>query len=151
MEEVNLKQVQPRANTVITTAFRYYEKNNNEAKKAYIKDRTDHQHIVTTAEDKNLPLLYQKVVAIGNVVRDIKVGDIVKINPLYYLDRKLVAQRESMQKDVLDMTGTRVIETYSELDYKFPFIKLDGEEHILLYDRDIDYIVLDADGLDYLK
>lgn len=146
MEELKLKKIQPRVNTVITTAVRYYEKNNNKAKDEYIKKRKDNQHLISLKEDKNLPKLVQKVIAIGPVVRDVKVGDIVKINPLHYLDRKLTQQRESLERDVLDLTGTRVKETYSELDYKFPTIDLDDNECLLLYDRDIDYIVLDADG-----
>lgn len=149
MEELKLKKVQPRANTVITTGQRYYEKNDKAAKDAYIKKRKDHQHLITTAEDKNLHLLVQKVIAIGPVVHDVKVGDIVKINPLHYLDRKLIQQRESLERDVLDLTGTRVKETYSELDYKFPTMNLDDEECLLLYDRDIDYVILDAEGEAY--
>jgi len=146
MEELKLKKIQPRANTIITTGQRYYEKNDKQAKDAYIKKRRDNQHLLTTAEDKNLHLLVQKVIAIGPVVHDVKVGDIVKINPLHYLDRKLVAQRESLERDVLDLTGTRVKETYSELDYKFPTIDINDEECLLLYDRDIDYVIIDADG-----
>lgn len=153
MEELKLKNIQPRANTVITTAIRYYEKNNKEAKDKYIKTRKDNQHLISLKEDKNLPKLVQKVVAIGPVVHDVKVGDIVKINPLHYLDRKLIQQRESLERDVLDLTGTRVKETYSELDYKFPTIDINEKECLLLYDRDIDYIILDAQGdiIDELK
>lgn len=146
MEELTLKKIQPRANTVVTTAVRYYEKNDKKAKDAYIKKRKDNQHIITTAEDKNLHLLVQKVIAIGPVVHDVKVGDIIKINPLHYLDRKLIQQRESLERDVLDLTGTRVKETYSELDYKFPTINIENEECLLLYDRDIDYVIIDAEG-----
>ena len=151
MEELKLKKIQPRANTVITTAHRYYEKNNKQAKDAYIKNRRDNQHIITTAEDKNLQLLVQKVIAVGPTVHDIKEGDIVKINPLYYLDRKLVAQQNSLQKDVLDVTGTRVKETYSELDYSFPTMVINDKECLLLFDRDVEYVIMDADGIDYLK
>ena len=149
MEKLELKKVQPRANTIITTAVRYYEKNDNKAKSAYIKERKDNQHLISLKEDKNLPKLVQKVIAVGPVVHDVKVGDIVKLNPLHYLDRKLVQQRESLERDVLDLTGTRVKETYSELDYKFPTIELAGEECLLLYDRDVDYIILDAEGDEY--
>lgn len=146
MEEVKLNQIQVRANTIVTTACRYYNsKEEKDAAFAKKKASTDpKERMISTAEDKNLPFLYQKVINVGPVVHDIKVGDIVKINPLYYLDRKLVEQRSSLEKDVLDVTGTRVKETYSQLDYTFPTTVLNGEECLLLFDRDIEFIVVEG-------
>lgn len=144
MEELKLKKVQPRANTVITTGLKIFS--DEEYHKLCKSETVQSLKFKNTAEAKNLHRLVQKVIAVGPVVHDFKVGDIVKINPLHYLDRKLVAQRESLEKDVLDLTGTRVKETYSELDYKFPTINIDDEDCLLLYDRDIDYIILDGEG-----
>lgn len=138
MEEVKLNEVQVRANTVITTACRFFKD------KAEQEEAVKSGKILMTPQLKNLPILYQKVTAVGPVVHDVKVGDIIKINPLYYLSRKLVQQRESLQRDVLDVTGTRVVESYSELDYTFPTIELHGEEHLLLFDRDVEYIIKDG-------
>lgn len=142
MEDIKLNKIQVRTNTIITTAYRFY--NSPEEKQEAFNKKKANGEIITTAEDKNLPYLYQKVVNIGPMVHDIKVGDIVKINPLYYLDRKLVEQRNSLEKDVLDVTGTRVKETYSQLDYTFPTIRLHDEEHLMLFDRDVEFIVQDG-------
>lgn len=144
MEEVKLNQIQVRANNIVTTAHRYY--NSKEEKDAGIVKKKAEGKLISLAEDKNLPFLYQKVLNVGPVVHDIKEGDIVKINPIYYLDRKLVEQRNSLEKDVLDVTGTRVKEEYSQLDYTFPTTVLNGEECLLLFDRDVEFIIQDGDA-----
>lgn len=139
MEELNVKKIQPRANTIVTTAEKFYTE-----EEFKILCKKEGYFFKGTARAKNLHKLVQKVIAVGPVVHDIKVGDYIKINPLYYLDRKLVRDRDSLQRDVLDVTGTRVKESYSELDYKLPTIKLNEEECLLLFDRDVDYIILEA-------
>lgn len=144
MEEVKLNQIQVRTNTIVTTACRYY--NNKEEKEAGIAKKRAEGKIISLAEDKNLPFLYQKVISVGPVVKDVKVGDVIKINPIYYLDRKLVEQRNSLEKDVLDVTGTRVKEEYSQLDYTFPTTVLNGEECLLLFDRDVEFVIQDGDA-----
>ena len=144
MEGVKLNQIQVRANTIVTTACRYY--NNKEEKDAGIAKKKAEGKLISLAEDKNLPFLYQKVINVGPVVHDVKEGDIIKINPIYYLDRKLVEQRNSLEKDVLDVTGTRVKEEYSQLDYTFPTTVLNGEECLLLFDRDVEFIIQDGDA-----
>lgn len=143
MEDVKLNQIQVRANTIVTTAVTYYEKGK---KDDFYEKRKAEGRLVTTAEDKNLPLLYQKVINVGPIVHDIKEGDIIKINPIYYLDRKLVEQRNSLERDVLDVTGTRVKESYSQLDYSFPTTVLNGEECLLLFDRDVEFVIQDGDA-----
>lgn len=147
MENIKLNKIQVRVNTIVTTAVRYYKTKGD--KEAAFEHKKLHNAIISTAEDKNLPLLYQKVISVGPVCHDIKEGDIVKINPLYYLDRKLVEQRNSLEKDVLDVTGTRVKETYSQLDYTFPTITLNGEECLLLFDRDVEFIIKDGDAYNW--
>lgn len=144
MEDVKLNEIQVRTNTIVTTAKRFY--NSKEEKDKAFAEKKANGQMISTAEDKNLPFLYQKVISVGPVAHDIKVGDIVKINPLYYLDRKLVEQRNSLEKDVLDVTGTRVKETYSQLDYTFPTTILNGEECLLLFDRDVEFIVKEGDA-----
>lgn len=142
MEEIKLNKVQVRANTIVTTAKRFYK--DSDAQKVAFEEKKAKGEMISTAESKNLPFLYQKVINVGPVVHDVKVGDVIKINPLYYLDRKLIEQRNSLERDVLDVTGTRVKETYSQLDYTFPTIELNGEECLLLFDRDVEFIIEDG-------
>lgn len=74
---------------------------------------------------------YQKVIAIGSSVRDIKVGDMVCINPSRYAVKKF--EDGSMHDGVISQNPV--------LSYKFPIIEIDGEECLLLQDRDIDFVI----------
>lgn len=75
---------------------------------------------------------YQKVVAVGTTVRDIKVGDLVMINPRNYAVKKY--QENSIKND---------IEMNPVIGYNFNIIEMADGQYLLLQDRDIDYIIED--------
>lgn len=75
---------------------------------------------------------YQRVEAVGSTVRDIKVGDIVMINPKRYL----VARHNDKPDSVKNVNGDEV--TFS---VDFPILDYGGKKHLLIYDQDIDYII----------
>lgn len=74
---------------------------------------------------------YQTVLAVGTTVRDIKVGDIVCINPTRFAVRKNPSN--SLKNDI---EGGNPV-----LKYEFDIIKLDGKPRLMLQDRDINYVV----------
>jgi hypothetical protein len=74
---------------------------------------------------------YQTVVAIGSSVRDIKVGDVVSINPSRYAVKKY--EDGSMHDGVISQNPV--------MSYSFHTIDIDGVEHLLLQDRDIDFVI----------
>lgn len=78
--------------------------------------------------------LYQKVLAIGSAVRDIKVGDMVMINPIAYVRKKY--SKDSVQND-MDNNPT--------LSINIPTVPVTDEkgntqECLLLTDRDIQFV-----------
>ena len=73
---------------------------------------------------------YQKVLAVGSTVRDIKVGDKVMINPIRYAKKK---HQEGSLKDGI-VTDNPIVK------YEFNVIKVNGENCLLLYDQDVMYI-----------
>lgn len=78
--------------------------------------------------------LYQKVLAVGSAVRDIKVGDMVMINPIAYVRKKY--PKESVQND-MDNNPT--------LSINIPTVPVTDEkgntqECLLLTDRDIQFV-----------
>ena len=78
--------------------------------------------------------LYQKVLAVGSAVRDIKVGDMVMINPAAYVHRKY--DKNSIQNDM---------DNNPKLSINIPTVpitKEDGtkQECLLLTDRDIQFV-----------
>mgnify|MGYP002515299158 CR=1 FL=1 len=74
---------------------------------------------------------YQKVLAVGSSVRDIKVGDLVWINPTRFGVKK---HREGSLKD-------GVITDNPIITYNFDVVEMDGKQCLLLQDRDIDFII----------
>ena len=77
---------------------------------------------------------YQTVIAVGTTVRDIKVGDVVAVNPTRYTQLK--HNDKSMKNGVID---DNIV-----VGYKFNTITLNGKEHLMLYDQDIDFIIKES-------
>lgn len=75
---------------------------------------------------------FQTVVSIGSSVRDIKVGDLVCINPDRYAVKKY--QQKSASAEVEGYENTII-------GYDIPRIILDDVEHLMITDSDVIYIV----------
>ena len=76
---------------------------------------------------------YQTVLAVGDLVRGIKVGDLVCINPTRFAVKK---HRAGSLKD-------GVITDNPATTYNFDIVEMDGKQCLLLQDRDIDFIIED--------
>ena len=76
---------------------------------------------------------YQTVLSVGSMVKDIKVGDLVCINPTRFAVKK---HTEGTLKD-------GVVKDNPIIQYNFDVIEMDGEQCLLLQDRDIDFIIED--------
>lgn len=74
---------------------------------------------------------YQRVLAVGNSVRDIKVGDLVWVNPTRFGVKK---HQEGSLKD-------GVVIDNPIITYNFDVVEMDGKQCLLLQDRDIDFII----------
>ena len=78
--------------------------------------------------------LWQTVVAVGSVVRDIKVGDKVMINPNNFAVKKY--NKNSVQND---------LDNNPVITYNFPFETVDDEkgnpkDYLYISDRDVKYV-----------
>lgn len=111
-----LKKIKPLFTSVVTTMDKYEDD--------VIVNGLVNQTAGTLKE-------YQRVVAIGSSVRDIKVGDLVSINPSRYAVRKY---EDGSLKD-------GVISQNPVVSYSFHTIEIDKIEHLLLQDRDIDFVI----------
>lgn len=136
MEGFNLKKVQVRNNSIITTAERLNVEEHIELE----HDKATGVLYKNMAEANNAHKLIQRVVNVGPMVKDIKEGDWVFLNPLHYMNRQLIEQKNSVEADINEK---HMKEVYGP-DYEFPTIILDGVEHLLIFDRDVEYIILDA-------
>lgn len=111
-----LKKIKPLFTSVVTTMDKYEDD--------VIVNGLVNQTAGTLKE-------YQKVIAIGSSVRDIKVGDMVSINPSRYAVRKY---EDGSLKD-------GVISQNPVMSYNFHTIEMDHSEYLLLQDRDIDFVI----------
>lgn len=87
--------------------------------------------LIDTTKQQGSIKEYQTVLAVGSSVRDIKVGDIVCINPTRFGVKK---HQEGSLKDGV-VTDNPII------TYNFDVVEMDGKQCLLLQDRDIDFII----------
>lgn len=116
---LNIKKIRPMFNQVVCTMNEYTE------------EELKQGSIIDIKKIRNSIKEYQKVVAVGPVVRNIQVGDLVMINPRRYAKPEY---KEGSLKD-------GVISHNQVMKYAFPTIELNGVPHLLLSDQDIDFVI----------
>lgn len=89
-------------------------------------------HIIDTSKTKNGLKEYQKVIAIGDSVRNVKVGDLVCINPSRYAVK-------TYSKDSLKESMDEYYNAVTK--YNFNVVHIDGQDYLMLQENDIDFIV----------
>lgn len=114
---LKIKSIKPLFNKIVTTCD-VYEK---DEKRGGIIVKTD-----GTIKE------YQKVEAVGSTVRDVKVGDIILINPKRYI----VPQHKDKRNSLKGVIGDELT-----MGVDFPMVEYGGKKHLLIYDQDIDYII----------
>lgn len=118
-----IKEVKPLFNGVVTTAMHY------------VNDQYDDTNILYDVNRMAGKLnIFQRVVAVGDTVRSVKVGDIVKIR----------YDRYAVVKHVPGKLEENTVSDNLGYDYNVPRIIINGIEHLKIYDNDIDYIVTDS-------
>lgn len=114
---LKINSIKPLFNKIVTTC------------NLYEVDKTEGNIIVNT---RGAIKEYQTVEAVGSTVRDVKVGDVVLINPKRYLVQHHNGKQESLKG---------VIKDELTLGVNFPMVEYGGKKHLLIYDQDIDYII----------
>lgn len=115
---LKIKKIKPMFTALITTMDKYEQ------------DVTTGGLITVTKMQGGLKE-YQTVLAVGGSVRDIKVGDLVCVNPARFAVRK--HQAGSLKDGVISDNPVTT--------YNFDVVEMDGEQCLLLQDRDIDFII----------
>lgn len=115
---LKINSIKPLFNKIVTTC------------EVYKSDKTSGGIIVKT--DGTIKE-YQRVEAVGSTVRDIKVGDLVLINPKRYIVPQHNEKRDESLKGVIGDELTMGVD--------FPMVEYGGKRHLIIYDQDIDYII----------
>lgn len=116
---LKVKKIKPLFTAIITTMEKYEE-----------DVRTASGLIDTTKQQGGLKE-YQTVLAVGDSVRTIKVGDLVCVNPTRFAVKK--HQAGSLKDGIV--TDNPVV------TYNFDVVEMDGKQCLLLQDRDIDFVI----------
>ena len=115
---LKIKSIKPMFDSLVTTMNKYED------------DETLNGTLIDTSRQKGCLKEYQTVVAVGpNVCKDIKVGDMVMINPIRYA--KMKHQKGSLKDGVI--TDNPVI------GYEFKTVTINDEECLYLQSTDIMY------------
>lgn len=118
---LKVKKIKPLFTSLITTMDKYEQ------------DKITDGGLIDTSKQQGTLKEYQTVLAVGDSVRNIKVGDLVCVNPARFAVRK--HEKGSMRDGVI--TDNPVV------GYNFDIVEMDGKNCLLLQDRDIEFIIED--------
>lgn len=118
---LKVKKIKPMFTSLITTMDKYEQ------------DVLTSGGLIDTSKQQGGLKEYQTVVAVGSSVRDIKVGDVVCVNPTRFAVKQ--HQAGSLKDGIV--TDNPVIK------YNFDVVEMDSKQYLLLQDRDIDFIIED--------
>lgn len=115
---INIKKIRPMYTSIVTTMHKYE------------KDELDSAGLVNVDKMAGTLKEYQTVVAVGSMVKDIKVGDLVCIDPSHYAVKKF--QENSIKNDLMEN---------QKVGYKFNIVDIEFEPHLFLNTQDILYVI----------
>ena len=125
MSKLNIKKIRPMFTTVITTCDVFSEED--------VKNT-----LIDSDSMLGQPKPYQTVVAVGNAVNNVKVGELVAIDFSRYAKKKY---KEGSLKD-------GVIQENPIESFAFNTIELDGVEHLYLQSNDIMFVIEDYEEIE---
>lgn len=117
---MTIKKIKPLYTRIVTTMD------------MYVEDQVGMNGLIDVTKLKKGIKEYQKVIAVGTSVRNVKEGDLVCINPDRYAIRKF--SENSVKADLMENAVTR---------YNFNVVKLEDQDYLLLDEADVEFIVED--------
>ena len=115
---LKIKKIKPLFNKILTTMD------------LYDNPMTEDGIIDGSKEDGGIRE-YQTVLAVGHMVKCVKPGDLIVINPSRY---QIVKHKEGSLKD-------GVITDNPVIGYNFPILMVDDRPCLYLYDSDVDFVI----------
>lgn len=116
-----IKKIQPMYTKILTTMCKYEE------------DEMTAGGLIDSSKTQGTLKEYQTVIAVGNSVRNVKVGDLVCINP----------ERYAVKKHEAGSLKDGVITDNPVIKYNFNIMELEGVPHLLLDENDVSFIITD--------
>lgn len=118
---LKIKELKPMFSGILCTAEKYNEYQ-------YVPGT----NIIDSSKTSGQLKEYQKVVAVGSMVRNVNVGDIICINPKNYAEK--MYEKSS--------TKAAMTETYNAVvRYHFNVVEVNEIDHLLIQENDVDFVV----------
>ena len=102
------------------------------------ENNVENDGIIDATKEAGSIMEYQKVLAVGPFVKNIKVGDLVVVNPTRY---QIMKHKEGSLND-------GVIQDNAVISYNFPILPINDEPCMYLYDSDIDFVIKEWEETD---
>lgn len=122
---LKVKKIRPMFTSLITTMDKYEQ------------DKLTDGGLIDTSKQQGTLKEYQTVLAIGDSVRNIQVGDLVCVNPARFAVRK--HEKGSMRDGIIADNPV--------VTYNFDVVEMDDRQCLLLQDRDIEYVIEDYEEI----
>lgn len=120
-----IKKIQPMYTKILTTMCKYEE------------DELTNGGLIDASKTQGTLKEYQTVIAVGNSVRNVKVGDLVCVNP----------ERYAVKKHEAGSLKDGVITDNPVVKYNFNIMELEGVPHLLLDENDVSFIITDYEEI----
>ena len=120
---LRINKIKPLFTSIITTMDKYEQ------------DVITEGGLIDTSKQQGTLKEYQTVLAIGDSVRNIEVGDLVCVNPSRFAVKK---HKDGSMRDGI-ITDNPVV------TYNFDIVEMGGRQCLLLQDRDINFIIEESE------
>lgn len=122
---IKIKGIKPMFTKILTTMNKYEE------------DELTAGGLIDTTKTQGTLKEYQTVVAVGNMVRNVKVGDLVCVNP----------ERYAIKKHEAGSLKDGVICDNPVIKYNFNIMEINDIPHLLLDENDVSFIITDYEEI----
>lgn len=126
---INIKNIKPMFTSILTTMDKYEE------------DGMTKSGLVDASKVQGTLKEYQTVVAVGDSVRTVKVGDLVCVNP----------ERYAVKKHEAGSLKDGVITDNVTLRYNFNIVEMNDTPYLLLQENDISFIITEFEEIEEAK
>ena len=126
---INIKNIKPMFTSILTTMDKYEE------------DGMTKSGLVDASKVQGTLKEYQTVVAVGDSVRTVKVGDLVCVNP----------ERYAVKKHEAGSLKDGVITDNVTLRYNFNIVEMNNTPYLLLQENDISFIITEFEEIEEAK
>lgn len=123
---INIKKLRPMFTSIIVT------------KDKYGVDDVPQGALLNAKQIQGALKEYQTVIAIGSAVRDVKVGEVVMIDPRQYAKYKPYKAGDGM-RDGIEGKEREII------GYDIPTVEMDGREYMVIQERDITFVIEESE------